>query len=304
MSVLQTIRQHFANLQDGKIIELKEDNAKDSWVVKVDNSNGVAIKVDNHIVVNEKFTNMRFFTRDYLIDGTETRLLLITSNISYLRNEFAKICRDFVELGPNNENRNLLTTEPLKWWKHMKELIGNANKNIPVYNIIAEMLCFNYLVERHEYVEWSGPFGGSIDIATSSGYFEVKSTTKRYESVIQISGQFQLVTDKPQHLLFCRMEKSSNGFSIDKLVDILIQNGIESDYIEERLEGLGLPKGSSSRQETFNLLECSSYKIDEDFPKITPESFKNNHIPKHIVQINYSIDLSGLEKENIVLFKE
>lgn len=301
MSLLGTIRQHFANLQEGKVVEITDKNAKDSWVVKINGSNGVAIKVDKDIVVNEKFANMRFYSHDYLIAEEETRLLLITSNIPHLRNEFAKICRDFIELGPKNENRELLTTEPLKWWEHMKELIGNANRNTPVHNIIAEMLCFNYLLSLKESVEWNGPFGSTIDLVTNSGYFEVKSTTAHHESIIHINGQFQLDTDKPQQILFCRMEKSIEGYSIDNLVSILQQRGINREYIEERLELLGLPEGNSLRKVSYRVLECSSYKIDENFPKITPNSFKDNQIPKHIVQINYSIDLSGLEKSNITL---
>lgn len=301
MSLLEKIRQHFANLQEGKVIKILDNSAKDSWVVKINGSNGVAIKVDNDIVVNEKFANMRFYSQDYYIDGQETRLLLITSNIPHLRNEFAKICRDFVELGPKNENRKLLTNQPLKWWEHMKELIGNANRNTPVHNIIAEMLCFNYLLGLQDQVEWNGPFGSTIDLVTTNGYYEVKSTTAHQESIVHINGQFQLETDKPQHILFCRMEKSIEGYSIDDLASILQQRGVSREYVEERLEALGLPQGNSLRKVSYRVLECSSYKVDENFPKITPSSFKDNQIPNHIVQINYSINLSGLEKSNITL---
>ncbi|MEH6948054.1 PD-(D/E)XK motif protein [Bacillus sp. JJ634] len=299
MTLLETIQTHFSNLQDGKIIEIQDDSAKGSWVVKINNANGVAIQVDDHIEVNEKFSKMNFLTKDYSIEGQTIRLLLITSDVNHLRNEFAKICRDFVELGPNNETRNMLTKEPLKWWLHMKELLGNANRNIQVYSVIAEMICFIHLLTRSKEVEWFGPFGGTIDLVSKDGYYEVKSTTNRYESIIQISGQYQLLSDKPQELFFCRMEKSPHGVSIQDLTEILIQKGVDAVYIEERLETLGINKGSTARKESYKLLECSTYTIDNDFPKITPKSFKGNQIPKHIVQITYSIDLNGLEKRNV-----
>ncbi|MBG9451314.1 hypothetical protein ABE67_18990 [Cytobacillus firmus] len=299
MTLLETIQSHFSNLQDGKIIELKDSSALNSWVIKINDSNGVAIEVDKNIEVNEKFSKMDFFTKDYFIEGKETRLLAITSDVNHLRNEFAKICRDFVELGPDNETRNMLTTEPLKWWLHIKELLGNANRNTQVYSVIAEMICFIYLLGHAEKVEWYGPFGGSIDLISKDGYYEVKSTINRYKSIVQISGQYQLLRDKPQQLLFCRLEKSPHGLSINDLSVILIRIGIQEEYIEERLDTLGIKKGSTARKESYKLLECSSYKVDQYFPRITPESFKDNRIPKHIEQISYSIDLIGLEKTSI-----
>ncbi|WP_404354875.1 PD-(D/E)XK motif protein [Cytobacillus firmus] len=297
MNILETIQSHFSNLQDGKIIEIKDNNAPNSWVIKINETNGVAIEVNKNIEVNEIFSNMKFFTKNYFIEGKEVRLLAITSDVNHLRNEFAKICRDFVELGPNNETRIMLTTDPLKWWLHMKELLGNANRNIQVYSVIAEMISFDYLLGYSEKVEWYGPFGGSIDLITSDGYYEVKSTISRYKSIVHISGQYQLLRDKPQHILFCRLEKSPHGLSINDLSHILIRKGIQEEYIEERLATLGIKKGSSARKESYKLLECSLYKVDQNFPRITSESFKNNKIPKHIIQISYSIDLTGLDKE-------
>jgi len=299
MNVLDTIQSYFSNLQDGSIIEINDSSALNSWVIKINDTNGVAVEVDKNIVVNEKFSKMKFFTEIYFIEGKETHLLAITSEVNHLRNEFAKICRDFVELGPNNETRNMLTTEPLKWWLHMKELLGNANRNIQVYSVIAEMISFVYLLGHSNEVEWYGPFGGSIDLISTDGYYEVKSTINRYKSIVQISGQYQLSSDKPQQLLFCRLEKSPHGFSINYLTDLLIRKGIHEEYIEERLVTLGIEKGSSSRKESYKLLEYLSYNIDHNFPRITPESFKENKIPKHIEQISYSVDLTGLDKKSI-----
>ena len=299
MNLLETIQSYFSNLQDGKVIEIKDSSAINSWVIKVNGANGVAIEVDKNIEVNEKFSKMNFFTKNYLIEGKEIRLLAITSDVNHLRNEFAKICRDFVELGPNSETRNMLTIEPLKWWLHMKELLGNANRNMPVYSVIAEMMCFIYLLDHSGKVEWDGPYKGSVDLISTYGYYEVKSTINRYKSIVQINGQYQLLGDKSQRLLFCRLEKSPHGVSINDLSAKLVQMGVQEEYIEERLETLGIQKGSTARRESYKLLECSSYKVDQSFPRITPESFKNGQIPKHIEQISYSIDLTGLDKKSI-----
>lgn len=301
MSLLETIQSHFSNLQDGKIIRIDDSKAKESWVIKENSAYGVAIEVNDRIEINEKFSKMNFFTKDYIIEGKDIRLLLITSDVNHLRNEFARICRNFVELGPHNETRNMLTSEPLKWWINMKELLGNANLNTQVYSVIAEMLCLNHLLTVSKEVEWYGPLGGSIDIETENGMYEVKSTINRYDSVIHVNGQYQLVNNANQKLIFCRMEKSSHGYSINDLHELLIQKGIDLDYIEDRLYLLGIPKGSVARKEKFKVLETTLFTIDQDFPKITPASFIGGILPQHIIEISYSVDLSGLQKENIII---
>jgi hypothetical protein len=42
------------------------------------------------------------------------------------------------------------------------------------------------------------------------------------------------------------------------------------------------------------MLEKRIYTVDEDFPKITAESFKGDVIPHAIVAINYTVDLDGI----------
>ena len=42
------------------------------------------------------------------------------------------------------------------------------------------------------------------------------------------------------------------------------------------------------------MLEKRIYEVNDEFPKITNTSFKENHIPDSIIQITYTIDLDGL----------
>ena len=47
--------------------------------------------------------------------------------------------------------------------------------------------------------------------------------------------------------------------------------------------------------DTFKVLEKRKYEVNDSFPRIVRESFKGNHVPDQIVQIQYTIDLSGME---------
>lgn len=51
--------------------------------------------------------------------------------------------------------------------------------------------------------------------------------------------------------------------------------------------------------EKYVILEVLKYSVDESFPKITPEMFKNETIPPGIKQLSYDVDLSLLSAEKV-----
>ena len=44
------------------------------------------------------------------------------------------------------------------------------------------------------------------------------------------------------------------------------------------------------------------YEVDEDFPKINENSFKNNRVPRGISYLSYMVDLSNLEYQELGQF--
>ncbi|WP_294429077.1 PD-(D/E)XK motif protein, partial [uncultured Treponema sp.] len=65
--------------------------------------------------------------------------------------------------------------------------------------------------------------------------------------------------------------------------------------LEDDLKCLGLPYGNSSRNEKFSIIEKRMYPVTEDFPRIVPESFKNDVIPNGITHIVYNVDLGAVK---------
>lgn len=49
---------------------------------------------------------------------------------------------------------------------------------------------------------------------------------------------------------------------------------------------------------TLSILEKRNYSVDESFPRITANSFKDEVIPYGIVEINYTVDLDSLPYHN------
>ena len=93
------------------------------------------------------------------------------------------------------------------------------------------------------------------------------------------------------------MEESNLGVCINDMIKLLVDDGYDENRIEVELRKLGIMPGSIERKERYKILEKRKYKVDNNFPKITNESFKNDMIPENILHIVYSIDLDGLNYE-------
>ncbi len=137
----------------------------------------------------------------------------------------------------------------------------------------------------------------SRDFETSEQAWEIKATLSRTRNEVTIHGASQLSTpdDRPLSLIFCRLEESPQGESIDDLAQELPGLGIDAEALEAALYKLGLRQGAIPRRRTFRLMEMNSYPVDEGFPRITKESFVGGELPDGILGLEYTVDLSNLE---------
>lgn len=297
METIQKIREGFAYFRTSakRSNTLKEQYY---WIVKIDGMQGVAIEIPEDKHVNEQFANISYYTKEFIVGGEERHLLMLVSNHPQLYDDFAIICAGFLEKVLDAESYQEIRQNPLSWWHAMKELMGNANIEKTSYSVLAEMLSYYYLLKLEKDVSWVGPFDGSVDFNAKDGSYEVKSTVARYGSQITINSQYQL---KAKYLLFYRFEPDEYGISIQDMAAKLVQLGAEESQIELALEKLKYPIGSEARTKSYRLLEAMKYIIDENFPKIVPESFIDGQLPKHISGLIYKLDLDGLNGEVIDL---
>ena len=104
------------------------------------------------------------------------------------------------------------------------------------------------------------------------------------------------LNNNPLELYFVRLEESKEGVSINKILKSIENKNYKNvDKILKRIKEIS----SGSREKNYNILEIRKYDVDNEFPKITIDSFKNNSIPKNIINIKYIIDLEGIKYENI-----
>lgn len=302
MNVLDEIRDLFASSNKGKALPITLiDNKFPAWVIRLNESYGVAIEIENDVEINERFSNVKIQTNNYSIGGTEKKMLLLTSSMEHLRNEFASLCTLFVNPGHAGLERKQLIQDPHKWWMGLIELIGNTTSLPSVHSILGEMLTYLYLVKENINPKWIGLFNGTVDFESPEVNYEVKSSTIKFETTVSINSQFQLITNKKVYLIFCRLEESDFGVSIDDIKYNLVRSGVKPEIIEEALRAASLEDNSLNRKKKFKILEMRKYPIDSQFPVINNESFINSKMPDHIMKITYTVNLEGLEYESIDL---
>lgn len=295
MTILEEIRDGFASMASYgamKIYGIADEY--EAFIIRIPDGFGVAIPVDKDMMVAESFNSCKFRTGLISIGGSPSNYLMLISAFEEYRYEFASLCTELVSPGENGKDRKALLECPLDWWRRWKELVGNGIKERAIYSIIAELRVLEHKLATDPSAEWTATRMGSHDIECVAESCEVKSTCKRYGAEITVAGQHQLVHKKPLYLYFLRMEESYEGISINDMKKRLIQAGYDPGKLEIELQHQGLEHGASIRDKKYKILEKRRYVVDEAFPCITRESFKDNHLPEGITQIVYTVDLDAV----------
>ena len=300
MTTIDEIRSHFATLTDG-LRELKSISTDyPTYSLRYNGEYGVAVVFDKEQDISEESTMAMISTRRATFtDGSQVKLLLLTCYDEEFRNEFALLCETFVSPGEGGELREKLINDPLAWWDKWIGLLGDRKSNKKSYDYIAEMVILHKLYEKDKSAYWSAREKGSHDIECDTASFEVKSTIKKSDLKVTISSQHQLYSEKPLYLAFVRMEKSTEGVSINDMEKMLVTAGYDENTIEKYLEDSGFNKGSRIRDEKYKVLEIRKYVVDDEFPKITKDSFVNGVFPPSITKLIYTIDLANLKYDKI-----
>lgn len=299
MNLLEEIREGFASISTGKALEIQSlKNKAPAWIIRENKFYGVAVEYPKSEPVFEKFANVKLWTEKWIIDGNEKNLLLLTSEKNELMYEFASICAEFCEPGEANLRRNSLTSDPVDWWKKWRALLGNAQTEKNVYAVLGEMIILSELMKRDSTSKWTALDRASHDLVSGNSSYEVKSTIKKYESIVTINSQFQLnKTNENFSIVFCRFEPAQQGYSIDSIVETLVKLGYPREDLEAGLESFGLNYGSSIRKVKYTVLDIVEYPVDEQFPKITKYSFKNDEFPYGIESYTYDVNLSIVQNK-------
>lgn len=308
MHIVERIKDNFNKGYFGKSMTIPElPDEFPAWTFKQNNYIGVAVPVGKIAPFSEVFSKVKICTASHVeIDNQDYNVLMLISYAMDSRNEFALMCEQFVDPGENGQNRKELVSDPEKWWKRWRDMLGNISSTKSAYDILAELLVVEKLIAEGKEPIWTGGYHATHDIELPDSSIEVKSTTNRYGYEVTISSVYQLVPtrNKKLKLAFLRMEKSRLGRSINDVVLSLKSTGYDGTALEDVLTSAGLEVGRVARNEKYKILEWKMYSVDSTFPTVTESSFKNDRLPQNIVRFTYTVDLSGISGQNQIKSKD
>ncbi len=146
---------------------------------------------------------------------------------------------------------------------------------------------------------WKGPLMNRIDYVAAKTGVEIKTICPKIREDIRVSSECQLELTpiiKKLYLYVLRVEISdTEGESLfDILTDIINILSKRAPSTIVSLDNLLLELRIIKEDYTenkFSLLEDLAYKVDDDFPKLTPSM-----LPKGVSYVSYSVDLSHCEE--------
>lgn len=299
----EKLKQLFNILQndDYYIYELKMiEKEYNSYFISEGNWKGVAIPIYNNNLILKgflaNFENLKVCIKNKIIENNKSiHLLCLLSKNKTINDNFILLCMDFLDPGENGKNRNNLVNNPQIWVDSWNKLLGNKSEDDMDYSYLGELIVLNYLLKKDKNIEMTNQ--GSHDLESLNMNYEIKTTILRYISTIEVHSQYQLkkLNNNPLELYFVRLEESIDGVSINSVLKNIEKFDYNIDKIEKKIENIS----TKSREKKYKILEVRKYDINEKFPQITANSFKDNEIPKNIINIKYVINLDGLEYENI-----
>lgn len=268
-----------------------------AYVVKVDDMIGVAIPIEKDLIINEKFNKVFISNFLFGINGVATKAIFLYTKEPEMSEKYASLCMNFIS--PNS--RNIILNNPIEWYNEWRDLLGDSKRNKMVYDFIGEMAVLFELQKRGDNPIWNSITKGTFDITTCDSIYEVKTSIVKSFDSITIHNQFQLDIEglnKQLYIAYVKAEENNAGESIDSLANKLIAAGFDKTTLEDYLSKNGYYQGKNERYKQFIIHEIRLYKVDENFPFITKNSFVAQKMPKNVVKLEYTLSLDGLDYSN------
>jgi hypothetical protein len=231
---------------------------------------------------------------------TPTRYTALWCIKHRLREIFNRIIADLLfDLDEHNVVSQI--TNRLDGWKLL--LSGYESKN-EEKGLWGELYFLRFLLESNNgnIRSWSGPEGATKDFEFDRKRAEVKTTAVRAGWLAEMNGIYQtdLIPGCRDYLIFNRVEAvRQNGITISDLLNDIRQN---TDFagkalLDQKISNFSYEVVSSTDQ--WNILETRIFEINNEFPVIGRESFRSNTLPRGVLTLSYTIDLSGFLSHNL-----
>lgn len=175
-----------------------------------------------------------------------------------------------------------------------EKLLGIFGELTVLKDIVAPKYGINTAVQA-----WGGPDMQSKDFTVNETWYEVKTIGANTDS-IHISSLTQLASEYTGHLVVVRAEAVSPEFKgkcsaiIDLVKEILLM--ISDENIEtmliSKVHGIGIDIFGSEIVDQFDVKSVTSYKVNGEFPRITPKNVPYSEV----IGVQYEISAAAIQR--------
>lgn len=194
----------------------------------------------------------------------------------------------------------------LERWKHILSL--DSDRVMPVNKLIGlmgELLLLDHLTRtRHPNIlnNWVGPLGNRHDFEFVNNSIEVKSTTTKIGNEISVHGinQLEPYPGKKVSVLRVKFEPDPAGISLPDLIKCILKTeGVSTQSFNEKLLKVGYRHEfeKTYTELRFQPVEFQIIPVDSKFPRITKNDLQNLDVTSRILDIQYVVNVSGLETQ-------
>lgn len=237
--------------------------------------------------------------RMLLLRGRPTRFIDMTCRDSVLDEVFQKLVADVLRrLDGGGSPAGSIEGAVADF----RSLLIGAGRTRPTVEsalgLIGELLVLNALLARSRgaWRSWTGPGGARHDFRSGDLAIEVKTALRAQKRTIEISALDQLLEPDGGELLLAHhvLEHDAGGsLTVVDQAEKALSMADDTNELSLRLAEAGYIGELKSRWEEFrfSLLSTDHYRVDDDFPRLVPSSFRGDDLPGGVSHFRYRVDL-------------
>lgn len=235
----------------------------------------------------------------------EKRYLDVYCTRPNLSSMFATIAAEMIEHICDLQDRESdgkvshICLKVLSNWRELLAKIRQEHSQNEVSGLYGELSVLERLLSSNPACIslWQGPYGSVRDFIGRDTELEVKTTQTKHGKRVRINGETQLSMPRNEKLLLAVVQLEQQplqGTSLrDKFAKVQSICLQEADLLKAIISA-GFDPYDLPEEPKFREFGFSVFLVCDQFPKITPASFKGSKIPLGIVEIDYTIDLTNV----------
>lgn len=263
----------------------------------------VVIEPDDEVPVDLSGRNIRLRGRTIQLDEKNRRVIEISCRDRALETPFSELVVGVHRRLLAGRTGQTAVTGALGEFRELLERpSGQVVSREQAAGMAGELLVLKRLLGHSPgaWRFWEGPVGGVWDFRAEGRGMEVKTSTRPGERDIQIHGLHQL--DPPSgglslvHLTL--IPDAAGAVSVPALADELAQMVDDREAFRELLSegGYDPDRPEGWERHRFEFTQHAVFRVDEDFPALTPSRLQEGRVPAGVDSVSYSVSLDAVRK--------